>query len=77
MRPIDDSMLWIFERDGQQMLCEIRRGDGAGFEMILTSPDGSQRMEQFEETSDLIRRTLDLQRDLLETGWRQPKLVGT
>jgi len=24
-------------------------------------------------TNDLIKRTLDLQRDLLETGWRQPK----
>ena len=30
-------------------------------------------MERFEETNDLIKRTLDLQRELLETGWRQPK----
>ena len=35
-------MLWIFERRGEQMLCEIRReGVGAGYEMIVTSPDGS------------------------------------
>ena len=67
-------MLWIFERKGQQMRCEIRReGDGAGYEMIVTNSDGSQRMERFEETGDLIKRTLDLQRDLLESGWRQPK----
>ena len=67
-------MLWIFERKGEQMLCEIRReGAGAGYEMIVTSPDGSQRMERFDETNDLIKRTLDLQRDLLESGWRQPK----
>ena len=67
-------MLWIFERLGEQMRCEIRReGDGAGYEMILTSPDGSQRMERFDDTGDLIKRTLDLQRDLLEMGWRQPK----
>ena len=67
-------MLWIFERKGEQMRCEIRReGVGAGYEMIVTSPDGSQRMERFEETADLIKRTLDLQRDLLESGWRQPK----
>ena len=45
--------------------------------MIVTSPDGSQRMERFEETSDLIKRTLDLQRELLETGWRQPKPLET
>ncbi|RPI50915.1 MAG: hypothetical protein EHM55_20195 [Acidobacteria bacterium] len=71
-------MLWVFEREGEQMRCEIRReGVGAGYEMILTSPDGSQRMERFDETGELIKRTLDLQRDLLETGWRQPKLVST
>ena len=67
-------MLWIFERKGEQMRCEIRRaGGGTGYEMIVTSPDGSQRMEKFEETGDLIKRTLDFQRDLLESGWRQPK----
>ena len=55
------------------MRCEIRReGAGAGFEMILTTVDGSQRMERFDETTGLIKRTLDLQRELLETGWRQP-----
>ena len=67
-------MLWIFERKGEQMRCEIRRdGVGAGYEMIVTSADGSQRMERFDETNDLIKRTFDLQRELMETGWRQPK----
>ena len=56
------------------MRCEIRReGVGSGYEMIVTAPDGSQRMERFVETNDLIKRTLDLQRELLESGWRQPK----
>ena len=67
-------MLWIFERKGERMRCEIRRdGSGSGYEMIVSSPDGSQRMEQFDDTSDLIKRTLDFQRDLLENGWRQPR----
>jgi len=67
-------MLWIFERKGKKMICEIRReGEGSGYEMILTDPDGSQRMERFDDTGDLIKRSLDLQRDLLESGWRQPK----
>jgi hypothetical protein len=30
-------------------------------------------MERFVETNDLIKRTLDLQRELMESGWRQPK----
>ena len=56
------------------MRCEIRReGAGTGFEMIVTTADGSQRMERFDETNELIRRTLDLQREMLESGWRQPK----
>ena len=67
-------MLWVFELKGDQMRCEIRReGVGAGYEMIVTSPDGSQRMERFEETGALIKRTLEFQRELMETGWRQPK----
>jgi hypothetical protein len=67
-------MLWIFERKGKQMRCEIRReGIGPGYEMIVTNPDGSQRMERFDDTTDLIKRTLDFQRELLESGWRQPK----
>ena len=67
-------MLWIFERQGEQMSCEIRReGSGEGYELIVTNPDGSQRMERFEATADLIKRTLDFQRELMESGWRQPK----
>jgi hypothetical protein len=67
-------MLWVFERKDEQMRCEIRReGVGAGYEMIVTNADGSQRMELFEETAALIKRTLEFQRELLETGWRQPK----
>jgi len=67
-------MLWIFQREGERMTCEIRReGDGDGYEMIVTKADGSQRMERFGETTELVKRTLDFQRELMETGWRQPK----
>jgi len=66
-------MLWIFERSGKQMRCEIRRdGGGAGYEMIVTNADGSQRMERFEETEGPIKRTLEFKRELMETGWRKP-----
>jgi hypothetical protein len=68
-------MLWFFERKDERMRCEIRReGIGVGYELIVTCPDGSQRMERFEQTNELIRRTLDFQRELLDTGWRQPKI---
>jgi hypothetical protein len=32
-------------------------------------------MERFDDTSELIKASLDLQRELLETGWRQPRLT--
>ena len=56
------------------MRCEIYRdSEGSGYEMIVTRPDGSQLMERFDETDALIKRTLEFQRELMETGWRQPK----
>jgi hypothetical protein len=66
-------MMWVFERADQRLRCEIRReGSGAGYELIVTNPDGSQRMERFDETSALIKRSLDLQLELIEAGWRAP-----
>lgn len=66
-------MIWIFERASQRLRCEIRRDSaGSGFELIITNPDGSQRMERFEDTSALIKRSLDLQMELIEAGWRAP-----
>jgi len=66
-------MIWIFERAHERLRCEIRRESaGPGFELVVTNPDGSQRMERFGETSALIKRSLDLQMELLEAGWRPP-----
>jgi hypothetical protein len=67
-------MLWTFDRAGEQLCCEIRReSGGSGYELVITNPDGSQRMERFEDTPALIKRTLELQRDLIEAGWRSPR----
>jgi hypothetical protein len=66
-------MIWVFERAREQLRCEIRRETtGLGFELIVTNPDGSQRMERFGETSALIKRSLDLQMELIDAGWRAP-----
>lgn len=66
-------MIWIFERASERLRCEIRREtSGPGYELIITNPDGSQRMERFEDTSALIKRSLDLQMELIEAGWRAP-----
>lgn len=70
-------MLWTFDRDGEMLRCEIRRdGVGSGYELIITNPDRSQRMERFENTAALIKRSFDLQREFIEAGWRCPKSNG-
>jgi hypothetical protein len=66
-------MIWIFERGDERLRCEIHRESaGQGFELIITHPDGSHRMERFEDPSALIKRSLDLQMELIEAGWRPP-----
>ena len=66
-------MIWIFQRGNERLHCEIHRESvGQGFELIITNPDGSQRMERFEDPSALIKRSLDLQMELIEAGWRSP-----
>jgi hypothetical protein len=64
-------MIWSFERSGQQMSCEIRRDvDGQYYEFVVKSPDGSERTERYEEPSEVIARSVDVMRGLIEEGWR-------
>jgi hypothetical protein len=64
-------MIWSFERKGQQLSCEIRRDeDGQYYEFVVTGADGSERTERFEEPSDVVARSVDVMRGLIEEGWR-------
>ena len=63
-------MIWSFERSGQQMSCEIRRDDdGQYYELVVTNPDGSERAERYEEPSEVVTRSVDVMRGLIEDGW--------
>ena len=64
-------MIWSFERSGRQMSCEIRRDeDGQYYEFVLKSADGSEKTERYEEPSEVIARSVDIMRSLIEEGWR-------
>jgi len=68
-------MIWNFERQGQSLRCEIRRDvDADAYELVITSPDGSESAERFDDPSAVIARSVDVMRGLIEDGWRSPTL---
>jgi hypothetical protein len=69
-------MIWSFEREGVNQRCEVRRDiDGQYYEFVVTGPDGSERTERFEDPSQLITRSIDFMRGLIDDGWRPPQLT--
>jgi hypothetical protein len=63
-------MHWFFESGGQRMRWEIRRAaGGAGYELVLTPPDGHEAVERFVDPTALLERSLSLQQSLLGEGW--------
>jgi hypothetical protein len=63
-------MIWSFERSGQRLSCEIRRDeDGQYYEFVVSGPDGTERTERYEEPSEVVTRSVDVMRGLIEEGW--------
>jgi hypothetical protein len=66
-------MIWSFDRQGQHLRCEIRRDlDGLFYEFVVTTPDGAEQTERYEDPSEVIARSVDVMRGLMEEGWRSP-----
>jgi hypothetical protein len=68
----EDPVFWWFERNGQFMRCEAHDAPGGGYELVVTQSDGADRVERFEDSSDLAKRQLELERDLVAEGWTGP-----
>ena len=64
-------MIWFFERDESRLHYEIRRqADGHDYELVITSPDGRQVIEDYADPLELLHRTEELERSLRAEGWR-------
>jgi len=66
-------MVWFYERHGTYIRCETRDAlDGDGFDLLIVNPDGTERVEHFEDSGKLTRRQQELESLLTVDGWAGP-----
>jgi hypothetical protein len=63
-------MIWFFDRAGQRLRYEISRDRSAGrYRVVITQPDGSESIEEVDEPTELIERSVQLMNSLRVDGW--------
>ena len=65
-------MFWWFQRGGQFLRYETRETSAGAYELRIIRPDGSELVENFNDSSDLTRRQRAFERDLASDGWTGP-----
>ena len=63
-------MIWFYQRGNQHLFYEVRlRDDGPGYELGLSTPEGTLLTERFLNEEALTRRFAELQAALMREGW--------
>ena len=63
-------MIWFFDREGQRLRYEISRDRAVGrYRVVITKPDGSESIEEVDEPTELIERSVQLMNSLRVDGW--------
>jgi hypothetical protein len=66
-------MIWFYTRQGTFIRCETRDAEGgAGYELLIIEPDGTERVERFDDSATLKRRQQELEAHLADDGWQGP-----
>jgi hypothetical protein len=65
-------MVWFYERQGNFIRCETRDTDARTFELVIVHPDGTEKIERFEDSASLKRRQQELELTLSHDGWAGP-----
>lgn len=66
-------MVWFYERHGAYIRCETCDApDGDGFDLLIVNPDGTERVEHFEDSHSLTRRQEELETVFVVDGWMGP-----
>jgi hypothetical protein len=63
-------VIWFFDRDGQKLRYEISRDRVAGrYRLVVTHPDGRESIEEVDEPTELIERSVQMMNSLRGEGW--------
>ena len=63
-------MIWFFDRNGEKLRYEISHDRTAGrYRVIITQPDGTEVIEEVDEPTELIERSVKLMNSLRGDGW--------
>ena len=63
-------MIWFFDRNGERLRYEILRDRGGRYKVVITKPDGSESIEEVDEPTELIERSVALMNSLRGDGWK-------
>ncbi len=64
-------MIWFFDRNGEQLRYEISHDRVNGhYRVVITRPDGTESVEEVDEPTALIERSVELMNSLRSDGWR-------
>ncbi len=64
-------MIWFFDKDGEKLRYEITRDRADGkYRVVITHPDGTESVEEVDEPTELIERSVQLMNSLRSEGWR-------
>jgi hypothetical protein len=65
-------MFYFFQRGQEYIRCEISGSPDAGFTLVVTHPNGAERVERFRSSDAVHERWLSLQETLVKEGWWGP-----
>jgi hypothetical protein len=64
-------MIWFFDRDGERLRYEIMRArDDDHYRVVITRPDGTESIEEVDEPTELVERSVKLMNSLRGDGWK-------
>jgi hypothetical protein len=64
-------MIWFFDKDGARLRYEITRDRvDHRYRVVITHPDGRESVEEVDEPTTLIERSVELMNLLRVDGWR-------